>query len=102
MKFAVIKTGGKQYLVKENDKVKIEKIIGEEGQKIDFDQVLLVVDGDKIEIGQPLLKNKKISAKILKQGKGDKVTVIKFHKKKRYRRKRGHRQLYTQILIEKV
>ncbi|HEX9664657.1 MAG TPA: 50S ribosomal protein L21 [Patescibacteria group bacterium] len=102
MKIAVIKTGGKQYKVKANDRLKIEKIKGDEGQTVEFDQVLLVADGQKVEIGQPFLAGKKITARILKQSRSKKVTVLKYKPKTRYRRKKGHRQAFTQIEIEAI
>ena len=102
MKFAVIKTGGKQYIAQEAEKLKVEKIIGEEGQEIEFDQVLLVSDGKKIELGQPYLENKTVKAKILKQSRAKKITVIKYKPKTRYRKKTGHRQSYTEVEILKI
>ena len=101
MKFAVIKTGGKQYKVAEKSKVKIEKLKVNEGDKFDFDQVLLIADGDKVEVGQPVL-NKKVSAKVLSQGRGAKVMVVKYKPKTRYHKAAGHRQLFTEVQIEKI
>lgn len=99
---AVIKTGGKQYLVKPGDKIKIEKI-GKEGDKeIIFDQVLLVEKNRKIEIGTPLVKGAKVVGKILRQGKSKKVIVFKYKPKTRYKKKAGHRQLFTEIEILKI
>lgn len=104
MSIAVIKTGGKQYKVSKGDKVKIEKIQGEVGDKVEFDQVLLVSDdkGAKLTIGQPTIKDKKVEAKILEQGRESKVTVMKYKRKTRYRRKQGHRQLFTKVEITAV
>ncbi|MDD5606431.1 MAG: 50S ribosomal protein L21 [Candidatus Pacebacteria bacterium] len=99
---AIIKTGGKQYKVSPGDKIKVEKINKEEGKEINFDQVLLFQDKDKIEIGQPLLKGFKVLAKILKQGKADKIIVLKYKPKTRYKVKQGHRQAYTQVEILKI
>lgn len=101
---AVIKTGGKQYLVKEGDIVKIEKIEEKPGKTFDSNDVLLLTDekGEKVEIGTPILKKIKVRAKILEQGKNKKILVIKYKPKTRYRRKRGHRQLYTKIKILKI
>jgi len=93
---AVIQTGGKQYLVKKGDKIKIEKI-DKEGE-IEFTDVLLVDDN----IGKPTIKNAKVVAKILNQGKGDKVIVFKYKSKKRYKKKAGHRQPYTEIQIKDI
>ena len=104
MTIAVIKTGGKQYKVSKGDKLKVEKLLGEVGDKIEFDQVLLVSDekGDKLTIGQPNVKDKTVSATIIAQERAPKVTVIKYKRKTRYRKKQGHRQPYTQVEITNV
>lgn len=96
---AVIKTGGKQYLVSPGDKIKVEKLDKKEGQEIVFSDVLLVEKNKKIEIGTPKVKEAKVGAKILKHGKGDKVIIFKYKSKKRYKRKIGHRQPFTEIEI---
>lgn len=101
MKLAIIKTGGKQYKVQEGKKLKIEKINGEVGSAIDFKEVLLVADGDKVEIGQPVV-SQKVSGKILNQAKGDKIRVLKYKAKTRYKKVYGHRQPYTEVEIEKI
>lgn len=100
MNIAVIKTGGKQYKVSPGQKIKIEKLAGKEGDKVSLNEVLLVSDGEKIEIGQPLVKGAKVSGKILKQDKADKVIVFKYKPKKRYKVKKGHRQPYSLVEIE--
>jgi large subunit ribosomal protein L21 len=99
--FAVIKTGGKQYKIKEGDILKIEKIAGNPGEKVIFDKVLLVSDeeGKDVMIGKPYLENAKVEAEILEQGKDKKVTIIKYKPKVRYRRKKGHRQMYTKVKV---
>ena len=101
---AVVKTGGKQYKVSPKDKLKIEKIKGEEGTKFVFDQVLLVFskDGEDINIGEPIIKGAKVEAKILKQARARKIEVVKHKAKKRYNRKAGHRQFFTEVEIEKI
>jgi len=101
---AVIKTGAKQYKVSPGDKIKIEKIDGEEGSKVTFDSVLLVSSKDAKEVvmGKPLIKGAKVEAKILEQGRYDKVTVVKHKAKKRYNRTGSHRQPFTEIEIEKI
>jgi large subunit ribosomal protein L21 len=103
-KIAVIRTGGKQYKVAEGDKIQIEKIEGKEGKKIDFKDVLMVADtkGTDVKIGDPLVKNAKVSGTIEKQYKDKKVTVIKYKSKIRYRRKKGHRQSKTLVKIESI
>lgn len=99
---AIIKTGGKQYLIKPGDKIKIEKIEKEEGKEIIFDQVLLVEKNRKIEIGTPVVKGAKVVGKILKQSKAKKVIVFKYKPKTRYKKKAGHRQFFTEVEIEKI
>lgn len=95
---AVIKTGGKQYLVQPGDKIKVEKLDKKEGETISFSDVLLVEKNRKIEIGNPKVKAE-VQAKILSHGKGDKIIVFKYKPKKRESRKIGHRQPYTEIEI---
>lgn len=97
--FAVIKTGGKQYVVKPGDKVKIEKLENKEGEEITLSEVLLLEDNGKVQVGTPTVKGAEVSAKVLAQGKNDKVIVFKYKSKKRYARKIGHRQPFTQIEI---
>jgi large subunit ribosomal protein L21 len=99
---AVIKTGGKQYLVKKGDKVKIEKLEGKEGDMIEFPEVLFQGDEKSIKIGMPFVDGAKVEGKILKQGKAKKVTGVKHKPKKRYKVKFGHRQLVTEVEITKV
>ncbi len=100
-KLAIIKTGGKQYKVQEGDKVKVEKIIGEVDAKINLENVLLYVDGDQVELGYPNL-DKKIEAKILKQGRAKKIRVEKYKNKTRYHKVYGHRQHFTELEISKL
>jgi large subunit ribosomal protein L21 len=99
---AVIRTGGKQYLVTPGDKIKIEKLNKKEGEEITFSEVLLLEKGKKLEIGTPLVKGSKVVGKILKQGKGKKIIVFKYKPKIRYKKKRGHRQPFTQVKIVKI
>jgi len=99
---AIIKTGGKQYKISPGDKIKIEKLKKEEGKEIIFDQVLLVEKNKKLHIGNPLLKKAKVTGKVLKQGKGKKVIVFKYKPKTRYKKKQGHRQLFTEVEITKI
>lgn len=99
MDISIIKTGGKQYIVSPGQKLRIEKIEGEEGGKIAFDEVLLTVEKGKTQIGQPRVSGAKVSAKILKQDRADKITIFKYKSKKRQKTKRGHRQPYTLVEI---
>ncbi len=99
---AVIKTGGKQYLVSPGQKIKIEKINKKEGSEITFKEVLLLEKGKKLEIGTPLVKGAKVVGKIIKQGKGKKIIVLKYKAKTRYKKRQGHRQLFTEVEITKI
>ena len=102
MPFAVIKTGGKQYLVCSGEKIKIEKVEAEPGKEIVFDQVLLIEGNNKLEIGAPLINDAKVTAKVLNQSKGDKIIIFKYKPKKRYKKKTGHRQSHTEVEILKI
>lgn len=95
---AIIKTGGKQYIVKPGDKLKIEKLEAKEGDKFTFTEVLLVEKNNKVEVGAPMIKAE-VEAKIVSHGKADKVIVFKYKPKKRYSRKIGHRQPFTEVEI---
>ena len=103
MKSAVIKTGGKQYLVKEGDTLRVEKLADlKVGDKVTFDQVLMTLDGDKATLGKPLVEKASVEALVHEQDRAAKVTVIKFKQKVRQRNKRGHRQPYTAVTIKKI
>jgi large subunit ribosomal protein L21 len=97
--YAVIKTGGKQYRVAAGDVIKVEKLAGEVGSSVDFDQVLMVGDGDDARIGAPLVDGAKVRAEVLEQGKADKVLIFKKRRRHKYRRTRGHRQHQTVLRI---
>ncbi|OOV87146.1 50S ribosomal protein L21 [Oceanospirillum linum] len=97
--YAVIKTGGKQYRVKEGDTLKIEKLELETGSAVDFDQVLLVANGEDVKVGAPLVEGAKVSAEVVNHGRGDKVTIIKFRRRKHSMKRQGHRQWFTEVKI---
>lgn len=97
--YAVIKTGGKQYKVAEGDVLRVEKLNGAEGDAIELDQVLLIDDGADVKVGAPTVPGAKVSATIKSQGRGDKIRVIKFKRRKDYLRTQGHRQWYTELTI---
>jgi len=99
---AIIKTGGKQYKVEVGDKIKVEKLIGEEGDNIFFDEVLFVGDEKAVKVGTPAVKGAKVEATILKTSKQKKVVGIKHKAKKRYKVKFGHRQTMTEVKITKI
>ena len=99
---AIIKTGGKQYLVSPKDKIKIEKINKKEGQEITFKEVLLVQKGKELEIGNPLVKAAKVIGKVIRQAKAKKIIIFKYKASKRYKVKKGHRQPFTEVEIMKI
>ena len=100
--FAVIKTGGKQYKVAENDIIKVEKLAGASNDVVEFDEVLMLGTGDKVSIGAPVVTKAKVCGTILEQTTGDKVIVFKKKRRHNYRRKRGHRQLLTVVRITDI
>ena len=100
--FAVIQTGGKQYRVSAGQKVKIEKLDAEAGGDFIFDKVLLTADGEDIKIGTPYVAGAQVEAKVLKQGRDKKKIVFRYHSKTRYRKKKGHRQHFTEVEITKI
>ena len=102
MEFVVVKTGGKQYLVTPGQKLKIERVDAKEGGNFIFEEVLLLASDKNFEIGTPNVNGAKVTAKVIKQGRAKKVIVFKYHNKTRYRKKKGHRQLYTEVEIEKI
>ncbi len=99
--YAVIKTGGKQYRVAKGDKIFVEKLAGNVGDAVSFDQVLMI-GGDTIKLGKPLVAGAKVEAKILEQDRGKKVIIFKFRRRKNYHRKTGHRQPFTALEITNV
>ncbi len=100
--YAVIKTGGKQYRVAKGDEIRIEKLPGEVGDTVLFDQVLMTSDGETFEVGQPFLENSKVAGRITGHGKNRKVLVCKFKRRKGYRRKNGHRQHFSLVRISDI
>lgn len=100
--FAVIKTGGKQYIVTPGQKLKIEKIEAESGSNVVFDEVLLVADDTNVSIGGPVVKGAKVEGTLLTQGRARKITILKYHNKTRHRKKRGHRQHFTEVQINSI
>lgn len=102
MKFAVVETGGKQYRVSAGHKIKVEKLNEEEGGSFVFDKVLLVSDDGKTTVGTPYVDGAKVNAKVISQGREKKKLVFKFHSKTRYRKKKGHRQPFTEVEIISV
>ncbi|MDP9002447.1 MAG: 50S ribosomal protein L21 [Myxococcota bacterium] len=99
--YAVFITGGKQYRVEPGDKLRVEKLAGTVGDAVTFSEVLLV-SGDALKLGRPMVGGAKVEAKILGQGLGQKIIVFKFRRRKNYRRKRGHRQPFTALEITNI
>ena len=100
--YAIIETCGKQYKVEQGDVVFFEKLEEEEGKKVTFDKVILVSENEKIQIGNPYVKDVKVEGKVVSHGKGKKIIVYKMKPKKNYRRKQGHRQPYTKVEITSI
>lgn len=98
---AIFVTGGKQYKVSEGDVIYVE-LLNTESETVEFDNVLMTIDGDNVTVGAPNVEGAKVTAKVLKNGKGKKIMVFKFKAKKNYRRRQGHRQPYTKLQIEKI
>lgn len=100
---AIIKTGGKQYIVKPGDVVKVEKLEGNCGDVVEFKEVLMVSDeSGTVKVGSPFVDGASVRGRILKNEKGEKIIVFKFKRRKNYRRKRGHRQIYTHVEIQEI
>lgn len=100
--YAIIQTGGKQYRVQEGDVLEVEKLNAEPNDIVEFNEVLAVSKDDNLEIGSPYVEGVKVQAKVLEHGKGKKIIVFKYKPKKNYRKKKGHRQLFTRIEIQKI
>ena len=100
--YAVIATGGKQYKVTKGETLRVEKLDGEEGSSIKLDRVLMVADGDKVSVGTPTLDKASVTATIKAQGRGDKVEIVKFRRRKHSRKQMGHRQSYTEIEVTEI
>ena len=100
--YAIIKTGGKQYRVEEGQIIKVEKLPAEVGTSVEFNEIMLFSDDHGLKIGQPVIEGAKVIGKVIDQSKHKKIVVFKYKPKKRYRKKTGHRQPYTSILVEKI
>jgi len=100
--YAVIKTGGKQYRVEEGQTITVEKLDADAGSSFELDEVLMLADGDDVKIGTPFIENGKVSADVVEHGRGDKVRIIKFNRRKHHRKQMGHRQSYTKLKITSI
>lgn len=100
--YAIIQTGGKQYKVSVGDKFNIEKLNVEAGETVEFTHVLAVSGEEGVTVGSPVVEGAVVTASVIDNGKGKKITIFKYKRKKDYRKKQGHRQPYTRVLIEKI
>ena len=100
--YAVIATGGKQYRVEQGEILRVEKLDVQEGDTVDFDQVLMMGTGDDVSIGAPYIDGGKVSAEVRAHGRADKIEIIKFKRRKHHRKQMGHRQSYTEIVIKEI
>lgn len=97
--YAVFRTGGKQYRAREGERLRVERLAGDPGEAVEFDQVLLLGEGADITVGSPLVAGAKVTAKVTTQGRGKKIEVVKFKRRTRYKRLKGHRQYFTEVEI---
>lgn len=100
--YAVIKTGGKQYRVARGDVLRVEKLSADVGASVDLEHVLMLADGDSVSLGTPFIEGGKVTATVRSHGRGEKIKIIKFRRRKHYRRQMGHRQSYTEIEITDI
>ena len=100
--FAVFESGGKQHRVAQGEVVRLERVGGEPGDRVVFDRVLMIADGDDVAVGNPLIEGGQVAGEVVEQGKARKITVIKFKRRKNYLRKKGHRQPYTDVRITAI
>lgn len=97
--YAIVATGGKQYRVREGEKLRVEKLSAEAGDTVELDKVLMIGEGEDVKVGAPYLEGAKVTATVAVNGRGDKVKIIKFRRRKHHRKQMGHRQSYTEIEI---
>ena len=100
--YAVVASGGKQYKVQEGEILRVEKLTGEVGDSVSFDRILMFSDGENVNVGTPLLEDVAVNGHIVEQGKAKKIIVFKYKRRKRYRRKRGHRQQFTAVKVDSI
>ncbi|MFA5367394.1 MAG: 50S ribosomal protein L21 [Dehalococcoidia bacterium] len=100
--YAIVESGGKQYRVAPGDVIEVDRIDAKEGAAVELDRVLLIAEGKKVKVGTPVVEGAKVTADIVNEFKDKKITVFKYKNKTRYRRKKGHRQIYTKIAIKDI
>ena len=97
--YAVIQTGGKQYRVAEGDTLKVEKIAAEEGASVELEKVLMIADGETVTVGKPYVEGGKVTATVTSHGRGEKIKIIKFRRRKNHLKRQGHRQWFTELKV---
>jgi large subunit ribosomal protein L21 len=100
--YAVVESGGRQYKAIEGQAITVEQLPHAAGEKVELDRVLLIADGDEVQIGQPLVEGAMVKATVLGEEKGPKIRIFKMHPRKRYRRRKGHRQTYTRLRVDEI
>ena len=100
--YAVIKSGGKQHRVEPGEVLQLEKLDVAEGETVDFDEVMMIGEGDNVQIGVPYVEGGKVTAEVVSHGRDDKITIIKMRRRKHYRRQAGHRQSFTEVKIKEI
>jgi large subunit ribosomal protein L21 len=100
--YAIVQTGGKQYRVSPGDSIEVEKLPQEVGEQVELSEVLMVTDGAKVRVGQPVVEGASVRATVTRQAEGRKVIIFKYHNKNRYRRRLGHRQHHTRLQIDEI
>lgn len=100
--YAVVESGGRQYKAIEGQPITVEQLPHEAGEEIELDRVLLIADGENIQVGQPVVEGAKVKATVLGDQKGPKIRIFKMRPRKRYRRRKGHRQIYTRLMVEEI
>jgi large subunit ribosomal protein L21 len=100
--YAVVKSGARQYRASVGDTIIVERLPAEAGQRLELDEVLLVADGEQVEIGRPTIDGAKVLATVVAEEKGPKIRIFKYHPRKRYRRRAGHRQRYTRLRVDEI
>ena len=100
--YAVFRTGGKQYRASQGDRLRVERLEAEVGDEVEFDEILLVGEGSEVQLGAPLVAGGKIAARVTAQGRGKKIEIVKFKRRKNYKRQQGHRQHYTEVEITSI
>jgi large subunit ribosomal protein L21 len=100
--YAVLKSGARQYRAEVGETILVDRLSAEVGQQLEMDKVLLIADGERVEVGRPTIEGAKVLATVVAQEKGPKIRIFKYHPRKRYRRRAGHRQRYTRLRVDKI